>query len=91
MQEEILIPIFLFLCIAGVSILRPITKRLGLLLEAMAREKMEATKAPTDAHSARLTHQLDQVSARLELMEDRVEFVEKLLESRSRGQVPGVD
>ena len=82
---EELIPIVLFSCIAAVLILRPITKKLGLLLEAFARERMSPAPARADADQiARLADSLERINARLDLMEDRVGFVERLLEARPR-------
>lgn len=81
---EELIPIALFFSIAAVLILRPITKRLGLLLEALAKER-QGLAAPAAARSqvderylARMTSLLDQLNSRIELLEDRLDFVERL-------------
>jgi hypothetical protein len=39
---EELIPIVMFLCIAAVMILRPLTKRIGLVIEQMARDRQSS-------------------------------------------------
>lgn len=83
---EELVPIAFFFSIAAVMILRPITKRLGLLLEAVARERQGAVsgagaaggRAVEDRHMARMTSLLEQLNTRLELLEDRMDFVERL-------------
>lgn len=83
---EELVPIAFFFSIAAVMILRPITRRLGLLLEAFARERQgplsgagsPAARAMEDRHMARMTSLLEQLDTRLELLEDRMEFVERL-------------
>ena len=89
---EELIPIFLFLTIAAVMILRPVTKKLGLLIEALARERMgSAGAAPqprqlTEDQVLRVTSALDRLNSRLDLMDDRMSFMERLVEDRSPRQ-----
>ena len=80
---EILIPIFLFMSVAAVLILRPLTKRLGLVLEMMSRDR-QSVRTGDDTDVARLRIQLDHVSKRLELMEERVDFTERLIASSRR-------
>jgi hypothetical protein len=72
-----MIPITLFLSIAAVLILRPVTKRLGLLLEAMARER-EPVRAAAQTDS-RIVGLLEHMNKRLELMEERLDFTERLV------------
>jgi hypothetical protein len=82
---EELIPIVLFMCIAGVLILRPVTKRLGLLIEALAKERMVAPAASLDAvQIERIASVLEQLNSRLDLVDDRVAFMERLMEERPR-------
>jgi hypothetical protein len=82
---EELIPIVLFMCIAGVLILRPVTKRLGLLIEALAKERMVAPAASLDGvQIERIASVLEQLNTRLDLVDDRVAFVERLMEDRPR-------
>lgn len=92
MMEE-LIPIFLFICIAGVLILRPVTKRLGLLIEALAKERMVATQPRTtaldEAHVARITASLELLNSRIDRVDDRIGFMERLLESRPGQRLTG--
>ena len=87
---EPLIPIFLFLCIAAVLILRPVTKKLGLLLEAFARSKMAA---PAEAGEvARLQAAGEQLSKRLDLVDERLDFTERLVSAAQRhGTAPRLD
>ena len=80
---EILIPIFLFMSVAAVLILRPLTKRLGLVLEMMSRDR-QPVRGADDTDVARLRVHLDHVSKRLELMEERVDFTERLIASSRR-------
>lgn len=89
---EELIPIILFMSIAGVLILRPISKKLGMLLEALARERMaRATpaRALDEAQLDRVTNALERLNNRLDLVDDRVAFVERLVEERPRRRLTG--
>lgn len=88
---EEFIPIFLFMCIAGVLILRPVTKKLGLLIEALAKERMAgiAVRTPSaldDAQLERIANTLDRLNSRIDLIDDRMLFVERLVESRPAAQ-----
>lgn len=90
---EELIPIFMFMCIAGVLILRPISKKLGVLIEAFARERL-ATQAPVrsldDAHMLRITAALERLNTRIDLIDDRIGFMEQLVDDRAtRRRVTG--
>jgi hypothetical protein len=96
---ELLVPIFLFLCIAGVLILRPISKKLGLLIEALAKERLadsgagsgsRAGRAGLDAAQIdRVTTALEQLNTRLDLVDDRMAFMERLMESRPTQRLTG--
>lgn len=77
---EALIPITMFLSIAAVMILRPVTKRLGLLLEAIARDR--DTSRQTGIADARILNLLEQMNRRVEMMEERLEFTERLVSNR---------
>lgn len=82
---EELIPIFLFLMIGAVAILRPISKKLGLLIEAMAEERKAAVRGPgglSDEQLERITHLLERMSDRFEHVEERVQFMERLIDNR---------
>jgi hypothetical protein len=82
---EELIPIFLFLMIGTVAILRPISKKLGLLIEAMAEERKAALRAPDSLSASqleRMTHLLERMSDRFDQVEERVQFVERLIDNR---------
>jgi hypothetical protein len=75
-----LIPIFLFLSVAAVMILRPLTKRLGLVVEQIARDR-NAGRAD-DAEMARIRFLVEQTNKRLELIEERLDFTERLVGNR---------
>lgn len=76
---EELIPITMFLCIAAVAILRPISTKLGGLLEAMTRERTASRS--DDAELARVRVVVEHVAKRMDLMEERLDFTERLLAS----------
>ncbi len=66
---------------AGVLILRPISKRLGDLLEVMTRER----RAPDPgAEIGQLRDLMQRIDARLSLMEERQDFAEAILTSGER-------
>lgn len=86
------IPIFFFMCVAGVLILRPVTKRLGLLIEAFARERMTRSGPGSELEEvqvARITAALDRLNSRMDLIDDRIGFMERLVEDRSRQRLTG--
>ena len=88
---EALIPIMMFLSIAAVAIFRPLTKRLGLLLEAQAEEKRAR-------HNPQLNPNLQQqgmegeqtrmlmarLDRRLDLLEQRLDFNESLMDNTEK-------
>jgi hypothetical protein len=84
-RVEVLIPITLFLSVAAVLILRPMTSKVGSLLEALSRERMPA-RTPVADTDARVVALLEQISRRLELVEERVDFTERLVSSRPRDE-----
>ena len=86
---EELIPIFFFLCIAGVLVLRPVTKKLGLLIEALAKERLASSRPGgglEEAQLERITAALDRLNTRMDLIDDRMGFMERLVEDRPRRQ-----
>ena len=71
----ILVPITIVLTTGGVLVLRPIAKRLGVLLELMAKEKAQ----PTSDDRHRLHQAMDTMNERLSLIEERQDFTERLI------------
>lgn len=62
----------------GVLILRPISKRLGALLEVMTQQKLRAANAdPQDV--TRMRDLLVSIDSRLSLLEERQDFAEALI------------
>ena len=79
MDWEVIAPMIVgtvfILTTGGVLVLRPIAKKLGNLLEVMAREK---ASLPTE--EIRLLHSsMETMNQRLALIEERQDFTEKLL------------
>lgn len=70
-----IVVVVFILTAGGVLILRPIAKRLGVLLEAMARER---TRRPSD-DMLRLREEVETLRARLQLLEERQDFTEGLI------------
>lgn len=81
---EELIPIFLFMSIAAVMILRPISKKLGVLLEAMARERLPQASAADNGELTRIRVLVEHIAKRVDLMEERLDFTERLLSNSKR-------
>ncbi len=87
-MEDVLlpfVPITLFMCAAAVAILRPLSKRLGNILEMQYREKV--ARQAEDNDQAQLKMLLVSMDKRLELMEQRLEFTESLIESQQRKEI----
>jgi hypothetical protein len=71
----------------GVLIFRPISKRLGTLLEVMTQQKLRA--ANSDPHdTARIRELLTSIDSRLTLLEERQDFAEALLTTGERRPLP---
>jgi hypothetical protein len=73
----------LMLCTAGVLILRPLTKRLGDLIETRTRERQaQAQIGPQELD--RLADVVGRLTDRIESLEERQDFSERLLASLER-------
>ena len=69
------------LTVGGVLVLRPISKRIGELLELYARDKQAGLEG--EVHQVR--DLLETMDARLRLIEERQDFTERLLNPRAGG------
>ncbi len=70
-------------------IMRPVTKKLGLLIEALAKERMARTEPAAgieEAQMARITAALERLNTRIDLIDDRIGFMERLVEDRPRSR-----
>jgi hypothetical protein len=68
------------LTIGGVLVLRPIAKKAGDLMEALARDK----QAGLQNDVGQLRDILETMNARLTLMEERLDFTERLLAGQKK-------
>ena len=69
------ISIVFILTAGGVILLQPVMTRVGALLDALALQK---TRAPDD-ENRRLRNTVDTMNERLTLMEERLDFTERLI------------
>ena len=76
-----LVPITFFLTVGGVLVLRPLTKRLGVLMEASAKSKSSNAEEQLQLEHMRLM--IDTQNLKLEQLEQKLSFTESLLESRT--------
>ncbi len=79
------VSIVLFLTIGGVLILRPIAKHLGAYLESLTRQQLEGNRS---AELLQLREMLDTMDQRLQLMEERQDFNDRLLRARDTDVAP---
>ena len=79
MEWEFIAPMVIstvfILTVGGVILLRPVMKRLGALLDVLVLQK---TKAP-DEENRRLRDTVETMNERLTLMEERLDFAERLI------------
>ena len=82
-----LVPITLILSVAGVLIFRPLTKRLGNVMEAnaLARQQVVDDKL----HHEHVKTLLETQNLKILQLEQRLEFTESLLEARAAQQLAG--
>lgn len=84
----LVVPMVFIVTVGGVIVLRPIAKRLGTLLDAMAAERSGAPLGET----RRLHEAVEALNDRLSLLEERQEFTERLIGPRASGGAgPAVD
>jgi len=92
MDWEIIAPMVtlsvLFVTIGGVAVLRPISKRVGDLLEVYARDRQQGLQNEV----GQVRDLLETLDARLQLIEERQDFTDRLLapapESIKRPRLP---
>ena len=77
----LVVPSLFIVTVGGVIVLRPIASRLGILLEAMAREKSGSASEET----RRLREAVETMNDRLSLLEERQDFTERLIGPRTGG------
>lgn len=82
-----LIPITFILSVAGVLIFRPLTKRLGNMMEtnALARQQVVDDKL----HHEHVKTLLETQNLKIQQLEQRLEFTESLVEARHPNYLGG--
>ena len=70
-----IVSVVLVLTVGGVVLLRPVTKRLGALLDVMVLEKSRSSRID----DGRLLETIDTLNDRLSLLEERQDFTERLI------------
>lgn len=82
-----LIPITAILSVAGVLIFRPLTKRLGNVMEANALAKRQVVD--DKLHHDYVKTLIETQNLKIQTLEQRLEFTESLLEARSSQYLGG--
>jgi len=86
MEWEVIAPaivaVVFTLTVGGVLLLRPIARRLGDIMELMLRERREGAEGEV----RRMGELLENVDARMKLLEERQDFTERLLGSPDRAK-----
>ncbi len=75
----VIVSIALFVSTAAVLIFRPLTKRIGDRIAATKQPPLAATPRADAAELVELRQALEDTSARLERLEQRLDFTERLL------------
>ncbi len=78
------VPITAILTTGAVMILRPMTSKVGGLIEAMTRERTQPRPVPAGADMAQIRELLTGIDSRLSLMEERQDFAEALMSGGER-------
>ncbi len=86
MEMEAIAPMIVavvgIITVGGVVVLRPISKRIGDLLELYARDRQSGLEG--EVHQLRDV--VDTLNARLQLIEERQDFTDRLLTAPPRGE-----
>lgn len=85
MLAPMIVAIVLIVTVGGVLVLRPLAKRVSDLLELYAREQ----KSGLQGEVGQIRELLETMNARLQLMEERQDFTERLLADPGRRNRPG--
>lgn len=81
MIAPMIVAIVLIVTVGGVLVLRPLAKRVSELLDVYAREQ----RSGLHGEVGQLRDVLETMNARLQLMEERQDFTERLLADPKRG------
>ena len=81
-----IVAVVFILTVGGVAVLRPIAKRLSDLLELYARDKQSGLENDV----GQIRDLLETMNARLQLIEERQDFTDRLLTGeRKKEEIPG--
>jgi hypothetical protein len=78
--------VVLFVTAGGVLVLRPLTKRLGSYLDALAEDRRRA-KPVEQVPDPRLINALENLDRRLARLEERQDFTDALLSKKEPGRL----
>ncbi len=78
------VAVVFFLTIGGVAVLRPLSKRLGDLLDVMIRERQGSGGGSSERELGRIRELLESMDGRLSLLEERQDFTDSLLRDARR-------
>jgi hypothetical protein len=78
----LIIAVLLIITVGGVILLKPISNKLGNLLEAMAKERSNPPQI--DSQLDRMNDLLETMNSRLSLLEERQDFTDALLADPER-------
>jgi hypothetical protein len=77
-----IVSVVFFLTVGGVLVLRPIAKRMADLMELYARDRQSGL----EGNVGQMRDLVETMNARLQLMEERQDFTERLLASGSEAR-----
>ena len=80
-----IVAVVLILTVGGVAVLRPIAKRISELLELYARDKHSGLENDV----GQIRDLLETMNARLQLMEERQDFTDRLLAAPKKEKTDG--
>ena len=80
-----IVAVVAFLTVGGVLVLRPIAKRIGDLLEIYARDRQAGLEG--EVHQVR--DLVETMNARLQLLEERQDFTDRLLSAPKKEKTDG--
>ena len=80
-----IVAIVFFITVGGVLVLRPIAKRIGDLLEIYARDR----QAGVEGEVRQVRDLVETMNARLQLLEERQDFTDKLLAAPKKEKTDG--
>ena len=77
----LVVPVVFIVTVGGVVLFRPLMKRLGTLLDAMALEKSSSSSEDV----RRLQDVVEAMNQRMSLLEERQDFTERLIDRGTSG------